>query len=165
MVLCIIEKKEAEVKEVLQDACNKINAATGSNVLVCDLEDIISKLSYETKSIDEVAKGLRVVFSSPLQDYNSFDFSPNDKTHKIEQLEIPSLRELTNFCFLSDRYENPYEPIHGVQAHFFRFDPKKWHDSLVKLAPVITHRITYFYRKCWMQAKTFMNVHELETVI
>ena len=80
------------------------------------------------------------------------------------------LTKLSCFNYQASRFGDPWAPLHGIQARFFRFDPKKWHDRCVKLAPVISNHAIYFYRRCWMHAKTFMNVkleelEELEVVV
>lgn len=61
------------------------------------------------------------------------------------------------FLSSSDPLWTPWAPLHGIQAKFFRFNPRKWHTILARIAPVISHHLNLFHRRCWMQLKTYVN--------
>jgi hypothetical protein len=54
-------------------------------------------------------------------------------------------------------YGYPYCRQHGWQSPLWIYDPKDYHDFIAKILP-IGIRFIKFYRKCFMQLKTFSNL-------
>ena len=72
----------------------------------------------------------------------------------IQELSV-EIGRFTTSCPKGDSYH----PTYGFQGALFRYDPKVMHDFISKVRSGVA--ITaIFHRKCWMHAKTFMNVPE-----
>lgn len=189
MVLYIIEKEEERINLEIQKACDKINAATNSNIDVDDIKDMISRINLTSGSIggavgmnstiDELithdknmAHNLIICDEAHIKDYSfkslaqglsKIGLSASEAGRNIFKImKITQENPIMSYYYNPFVFGDPWAPLHGIQAHFFRFEPKKWHTAAARIAPMISNRAVYFYRRCWMQAKTFMNVHFLE---